>query len=76
MDPQQLTIAGILIAIGLAGVRKDWVFGWVYRAKVESDQQSLLEMTSDRDFWRDIALKSMGHTEKALDVAGRRTRDG
>ena len=29
----------------------------------------LKAMTEDRDFWRDTALKSMGHTDQALAVA-------
>lgn len=27
-----------------------------------------LDLRRDRDYWRAIALKSMGHTDKALDV--------
>lgn len=28
------------------------------------------DLKKDRDFWRDTALKSMRHTDRALDVAG------
>jgi hypothetical protein len=27
-----------------------------------------LDLRRDRDYWRSVALKSMGHTDKALDV--------
>lgn len=27
-----------------------------------------LDLRRDRDYWRAMALKSMGHTDKALDV--------
>ena len=65
LDPQQTTVVALLLAIGGAGVLKQWVFGWVYREK----DDDLQEMTKDRDFWRDTALKALGHTDKALDVA-------
>jgi hypothetical protein len=28
----------------------------------------------DRDYWRDVALESMGHTDKALEVAAKGPR--
>lgn len=57
MAPEQWTIAGIVVAIASAGLAKLWVFGWTYA-----------DMKSDRDFWRSIALKSMGHVDKALEA--------
>lgn len=65
LTPEQLTIIGLLLAIGGLGLKKLWVFGWVY----ETALAALAEMRRDRDFWRDIALKAMGHTDKALAVA-------
>lgn len=59
IDPQQVTVIAVLFGIGAAGLAKKWVFGWTYAA-----------LEKDRDFWRDVALKSLGHTDKALDVAG------
>jgi hypothetical protein len=64
LDPQQTTVIALLLAIGAAGVAKQWVFGWVYASK----ERDLSDMTKDRDFWRDTALKSMGHTDKALGI--------
>lgn len=62
LDPQQITVISVLVGLGLAGLRKMWVFGWTYTDK-ETD---LAEMTKDRDFWRDTALKAMGHVDQAL----------
>jgi len=67
-DPDQVTIVGILTALGVAGLRRMWVFGWTYADKVKD----LVDMTEDRNFWRDTALQSMGHTDKALVVAERK----
>jgi len=58
IDPTQVTIVGLLLAIGAAGLKRLWVFGWTYS-----------EAAADRDFWRDTALKAMGHTDAALAVA-------
>lgn len=68
LTPEQFTIIGLLIAAGIAGLAKKWVFGWVYDAKV----QDLAAMTEDRNFWRDATLEAMGHTGKAIEVAARR----
>jgi len=65
LTTEQITIIGLLLAIGGAGLKKLWVFGWTYADKVKD----LAEMTADRDFWRDTALKSMVHTDKAIRVA-------
>lgn len=62
LDSNQLTIVGVLTAIGLAGLKRLWVFGWTYTEK----DKDLTEMTEDRNFWRDTALQSMGHVDTAL----------
>jgi hypothetical protein len=69
LDPQQITIIALLFAIGAAGLKKLWVFGWTYADKVND----LVGMTKDRDFWRDTALRSMGHTDRAIEVASRQS---
>jgi hypothetical protein len=33
-----------------------------------------LDLRRDRDYWRAVALKSMGHTDRALDVVS--AKDG
>ena len=58
MTPEQLTLAGVLVAIGIAGAAGKWVFGWVYQA-----------MVTDRNFWRDRALRMSGLAEVATDEA-------
>jgi hypothetical protein len=63
LDPNQITVIALLFGIGAAGLKKLWVFGWVYADKVVENAA----LAKDRDFWRDIALKSMGHVDKALD---------
>jgi hypothetical protein len=62
MSPEQLTIGAIAVGLATAGLARLWVFGWVYAAKVKD----LEDMTADRNFWRDTALKSMGHVDRAL----------
>lgn len=71
LDPQQVTIVALLFAIGGAGLRKLWVFGWVYSER----DNDLVEMTKDRNFWRDTALASLGHVEQAIEVA-KKAKDG
>lgn len=63
LDPNQTTIVGLLLALGAAGLKKLWVFGWTYADKVKD----LADMTTDRNFWRDTALKSLVHVDQALE---------
>ena len=63
MNPEQITIAGLLIAAIAAGARGMWVFGWIYKAAIV-----------DRDFWRDRALGSTGLAEIAAEEAESRAR--
>lgn len=58
----QIGVAGFLLLALLLGHRRVWVWGWLAES-----------IEKDRDFWRDIALRSMGHAEQALDVAQRKT---
>lgn len=51
-------VLAVAVIIIVAGSRKLWVWGWQYR-----------EMEADRDFWRDVALRTVDITEA---VAGRR----
>jgi hypothetical protein len=62
LTPEQVAaVGGIISAVILAGAKRFWVWGWSYQAVVE-----------DRDFWRKIALQSMGHAEKAIDIAAKK----
>ena len=65
----QLGLGGLLLMTLVLGHRRLWVFGWV----LEESAKDLEEMRIDRDFWRDTALQSIRHTDKALDVAGKVT---
>lgn len=62
MNPEQFTIAGLLLGALLAGARGLWVFGWIYRAEVEESK-----------YWRDRALIGTGLAEIAEAEAERRT---
>ena len=63
LTPEQTAaVAGILAAVILAGMTGKWVWGWTYRAVVE-----------DRDFWRSTALRAMGHADKAVDIAAKKS---
>lgn len=53
----QLGLGGTLLTALILGYRRLWVFGW-YAS----------ELREDRDFWRSTALKSMGHTDRAIAV--------
>lgn len=63
MNPEQITIAGLLITALVAGARGMWVFGYIYRAALE-----------DCRFWRERALEGTGLAEIATDVAEDRDR--
>lgn len=66
LTPEQVAaVAGILGAVIVSGIKKVWVWGWTYNSVVE-----------DRDFWRTTALKSMGHADKAIDIAAGSKGDG
>ena len=62
MNPEQLTIAGLVVSALVAGARGVWVFGWIYRAEV-----------AESKFWRDRALVGTGLAEIAEAEAERRT---
>lgn len=62
LDPEQLTIVALLLAIGGAGLKRLWVFGWTYEAKAK-----------ESDFWRDLYLKGVQITDKALAVAEKKS---
>jgi hypothetical protein len=66
MPAEQWTILGLVSGIAAAGLAKLWVWGWVYADKAKD----LADMTTDRNFWRDTALKSLGHVDKALGGKG------
>jgi hypothetical protein len=71
-------LAGIGTILGLvvvAGMRGDWVWGWVYRSREKALMAQLLAAERREIYWRNIALKAMGHTDRALDIAEKATPD-
>ena len=65
MNPEQITIASLLVAALIAGARGWWVFGYLYQAALR-----------ERDFWRDRALAGTGLAEIAADVAEKQAPGG
>lgn len=53
-----LTVAGVLLAIIVAGYKRLWVWGWQYS-----------EVQKDRDFWREAALHGKYMTERTVQLA-------
>lgn len=76
VTPEQLTIVGLLLAIGAAGLAKKWVFGWVYDTLRVDFEKHQLDMTTDRDFWRDTALQLMNVNEQAIGVVAKKVNGG
>lgn len=66
-DAQVAAVAGIIGAIVAAGMAGQWVFGWVHKAIVRSLERQLAESKQETAFWRGVALKAMGHTDRALE---------
>jgi hypothetical protein len=73
LNPEQITILGMVLAIGGAGLAKLWVFGWLYSDKeaqrvreAAEAAEALEKMEEDRNFWRDTALQALGHTDVLL----------
>ena len=59
LTPEQTAaVAGILGTVIVAGIKGIWVFGWTYQKAI-----------ADAEFWRSTALKSMGHTDHAVNTA-------
>ena len=71
LTPEQISIIGLLFAIGAAGLKKLWVFGWTYSEKDED----LTDMTKDRDFWRDTALASLTHVDKLVEGDAQKAKE-
>lgn len=55
-------IGSILGTVVAAGLTQKWVWGYSLRDK----QAQLDDMETDRDFWRDIALKLLTVNDKAI----------
>lgn len=61
MDPIYVigVMGSIITGVVTAGLKRAWVWGWTYSDKVKD----LADMTEDRDFWRNTALKLLQHND-------------
>lgn len=55
---RDLGFGGLMTVALLGGFRQWYVWRWTYKA-----------LEADRDFWRALALRSIGHADKAIDIA-------
>lgn len=60
-----VALLSALGAITTAGIKGVWVWG-----------RELRKAERDGDFWRDIALRSMGLTDAAIEVVKKKSGDG
>lgn len=58
-------IGSILTTVIGAGIKGVWVFG----RELTAAKAASSEVAEDRDFWRDIALKSLTTADRAVSVA-------
>lgn len=61
------------LALGARGV---WVYGTVHKEALVQRDRVYGEMTSDRDRWRDMALRGINVAEKATTVAEKAASNG
>ena len=52
---------GLMLIALIGGMRRWYVWGWIYKDEVE-----------EKLFWRGLALRSMGQTDKAIDLAAKK----
>ena len=57
-------IVAFLLVVVWAGIKRKWVFGWVYDALAAS----LAAMTTDRDQWKTLALSLLQAQERQIRV--------
>jgi hypothetical protein len=62
---RDLGFGGLMTVALLGGFRQWYVWRWVFKA-----------LEADRDFWRSLALRSLGTADKAIDIAVAKKDDG
>jgi hypothetical protein len=67
-------IVGLVVFILIAGYKRLWVFGWVYREQCERLTETIHEIAHEKNAWRDIALKSSKIATETFDEIARRER--
>lgn len=55
----RLGMLGLVLAAMVLGAREVWVFGWVHRRALADRERECNELRTDRNFWRDIALRAL-----------------
>ena len=62
----------LLLVILWAGARGTWVFGRELKHLDDRYEKALLDLRTDRDEWKQIALHGTALASKAVDVAAER----
>jgi len=62
----------LLIMVLVSGAKGAWVFGRELKHLDDRYERALLDLRSDRDEWKEIALHGTQLASKAVDVAERR----
>ena len=65
-------VVGILVFIIVSGMKKVWVFGWIYIQTMHD----LEEMRSERDEWKELAWNNSGLAERAITIVKTKAKIG
>lgn len=57
-------VTGLLLVIILGGIRRWWVFGWIYK---ESEERCEM-VAKERDEWKALALRSTNLAESLSEL--------
>lgn len=69
LTPEQVAaVAAILTTVIVTGLRGDWVWG---RELKKSEERERIE-AKRTNFWRDLALATLGHADKAIAIAAQK----
>jgi hypothetical protein len=71
---QRITVVAVLLVLIWGGLRRWWVFGWVYRDQVERDKVAYAEKAREAEEWKQLALRGTDLLERNVDPRGRRER--
>lgn len=72
-NAEKITVIFMLLAIGYGGSRgfdkSWWVFGWVYRERINDLETQLFEEKNESATWKDLALRGTVLAHQSADVA-------
>lgn len=63
----------VVFVVGL--MRKWWVLGWTHLESIDGMQRRLDAKDKEIDRWQSTALRLMGHTDRAIDLAASSSRE-